>query len=197
MQKRVVLKYYSFVVVLSIAVSIGLNNLLMLIDLARFSERYREATEILYAPAFARQILYSGILMPIVEEFLFRGLLFKVLRKWISFPWAMWISALVFGAYHGNLVQFVYATVCGLVLAFLYEKYETMFAPIISHITFNVTALIITEAGAFAWMLAHRGSAWICMTFCFIMGIYLLRQIQKVDVTKMLKIYCKDNGDKI
>lgn len=153
MQKRNVLKDFGIVTVLSVVVAILLNMLLLLINLPQYSERYQEAVKILYAPSLVEQILYSGILIPILEELIFRGLLFRLLRKWVAFPWAMIMSAVVFGAYHGNLVQFVYAGICGMVFAFLYEKYDSVLVPVWSHMTMNLSSLILTHIGVFEWML--------------------------------------------
>lgn len=197
MQRRVEVKNYWIVVFLSVVVAVGLNNLLMLINLAQYSERYQETAEILYAPAFIEQILYSGILIPALEEVLFRGVLFRVLRKWIPFGWSMLISAVVFGIYHGNLVQFVYAGICGLLLAYLYEKFGSILAPILSHMSMNITACTLTEIGVFAWMMEGTVKAWMSTVVCIVIGALMFRSLQKMDVTKVLKIYCKDRPDEI
>lgn len=197
MQRRNVLKNVWLIVMLSVAVAIGLNCLLLSVDLAQHSERYQEATVVLYSPPFMQQVLYSGILIPIVEELLFRGLVFRVLRKWIAFPWAMVISAVLFGVYHGNLVQFVYAGICGLLLAYLYEKYDSIFAPILSHMTMNLVSVILTQMGVFAWIMEGNMTVVIVVMLCGVIGIVMFRAIQKMDVTKVLKIYCKDTSNDI
>lgn len=151
MQKRDVLKHIGIIVLLSVSVSVGLNILLLLIDLPQYSERYQEVSEILYTPPIWQQLLSSGLLIPIVEEVIFRGLGFRLLRRWIPFAWAMIISAVAFGAYHGNLVQFVYAGLCGMLLAYVYEKYQTLLAPILSHAVMNIVAIILTHFGVFEY----------------------------------------------
>ena len=153
MCKRISLRDYCVIAVSGIALAIGLNYILLVIDLAQYSEAYQDAVEVLYAPPFIQQILYTGILVPILEELIFRGLVFKVLRKWIPFLWAMLISAILFGVYHGNLVQFVYAGLCGLFLAYLYEKYDSILAPIWSHMIMNIAVCTMTEFGVFSWLL--------------------------------------------
>lgn len=197
MQKRNVLNNLGIIIILSIAVAVGLNSLLLSVDLAQYSERYQEATVVLYSPPFAQQILYSGIWIPIVEELLFRGILFRVLRKWIAFPWAMLISAVVFGAYHGNIVQFVYATICGMLLAYLYEKYDSIFATILSHMSMNIFSIILTQTGVFSWIMDSSLKVVFVIAICGAISVCALRSLQKVDVTKVLKIYCKDVGNDI
>jgi membrane protease YdiL (CAAX protease family) len=66
-------------------------------------------------------ILVVVICAPIVEEFLFRKILIDRLHKYGDGV-AIVISALVFGFYHGNITQFVYATLLGLVFGYVYAK---------------------------------------------------------------------------
>ena len=197
MQKRNVIKNVCLIVILSIAVAVGLNCLLLFADIAQYSERYQEATVVLYSPPFIQQILYSGILIPILEELLFRGLMFRLLRRWIAFPWAMVFSAVVFGAYHGNIVQFIYATICGVLLAYLCEKYDSIIAPVLSHMMMNLVSIILTQAGVFAWVMDSGVKVLFIVAFCVATGVFALYMLQKMDVTKVLKIYCKDMGNDI
>ncbi len=192
MQTKVGLKQYSMIILMGIALAIGLNNILMVLNLAKYSEAYRKATEILYAPSLGQQILYTGLLIPMMEEIIFRAGVFKILRKWMPFVWAMILSALLFGIYHGNLVQFVYAGICGLLLAYLYEKYHTIVAPMLLHMVMNLTACVLTEFHFFVWMLERSvrvaGITILCMAVFFLAFI----RVQELDITKMLKKYCKE-----
>lgn len=153
MQKRNVLRSVGIVAMLSISVAVLLNVLLLQINLPQYSERYQAASEILYSPPFWKQVLTSGLLIPIIEEFLFRGIVFRLLRKKCSFLWAMMISAILFGVYHGNLVQFVYATICGMVLAYLYEKSCRVWSSIWSHMMMNLCAILLTHFGVLSWIM--------------------------------------------
>lgn len=197
MQKKNVLKHVSLVVLLSVSVSIGLNILLLLVNLPQYSERYQEASAILYAPPFWKQLLTSGLLIPIVEEVLFRRFGFRLLRRWLAFPWAAAISSVMFGAYHGNLVQFVYATICGMLLAYLCEQFDSVIAPILSHIAMNTAAIVLTHTGGLAWIMKRDIIAAIVVLFCGGISVGVLRALQKLDVTKVLKMYCKDVGNEI
>ncbi|MBQ4558821.1 MAG: CPBP family intramembrane metalloprotease [Tyzzerella sp.] len=192
MQKRDVLRHVGIIVLLSVSVSVGLNILLLLINLPQYSEQYQKVSEILYAPPIWQQLLTSGLLIPIVEEVIFRGLGFRLLRRWIPFSWAMVISAVAFGAYHGNLVQFVYAGFCGVLLAYFYEKYQTILAPILSHAVMNIVAIVLTQTGIFADILKRGIVAFMVMLFCDVCGMALFLRLQKMDVTKVLKMCCKD-----
>lgn len=197
MQRGNVLKNIVAMVVLSIAVAVGLNCLLLIVNLAQYSKRYQEAAMTLWAPPIWQQMLYSVMLIPIVEEVIFRRIAFCILRKWLDFSWAMLVSAVLFGAYHGNLVQFVYAGLCGMLLAFLYEKYDTILAPIISHMAMNAVAVLLTHLGVFSWIMESVFRAVAIMAVCVVIGLPIFWFVHKLDVTKVLKIYCKDTCNDI
>lgn len=146
---------YVMVVGISIPFALGFNNIILLSNLAEISEAYQEASQSLYTPSFPVQIVALGIIIPIMEELIFRGLIFKRIREDMSFVRAMVYSALFFGLYHGNAVQIIYGTVCGMLLAYLYEKYNSIKAPMLAHITMNIFVCIVTELNGFNWMFAQ------------------------------------------
>lgn len=87
--------------------------------------------------SFALEILYIAVITPILEEVVFRGLIYTRLRRAMPVLAAQILSALIFGAAHMNLMQFVYATITGFFMAFVFEKYQSIWAPILFHIAFN------------------------------------------------------------
>jgi len=54
------------------------------------------------------------------------------------------ISALLFGVFHGNIVQGIYGTLMGLLIAYVYEKYDNFIAPVIIHVAANFSVYILT-----------------------------------------------------
>ncbi len=152
-QKVSAAKYF-LIAGICIPFSLGLNNLIMLSNLAAYSDAYQDAAETLYAPSFGVQILCAGIIIPIVEEYIFRGLIYHRMKGYMSVRRAIVISAVFFGIYHGNLVQVIYGFLCGILLAWLYEKYGSLWAPILAHMLMNLVSVILTNADAFLWMFA-------------------------------------------
>lgn len=144
--------YYGFIVLGSVALCVALNNLITLSQLAETSQAYQESSESLYSIRFSLQLLAWGIVTPISEEILFRGVLHNRIRNYLRPIAAMVWSALIFGIYHGNLVSCIYAMLCGFVFAWLYEKYGSIKAPILAHICMNITSLVLTQYDFFIWM---------------------------------------------
>ena len=83
------------------------------------------------------EVIYIAVITPILEEVVFRGLIYTRLRRAMPVLAAQILSALIFGAAHMNLMQFVYATLTGFFMAFVFEKYQSIWAPILFHIAFN------------------------------------------------------------
>ena len=121
-------------------------------NLAEYSVAYQETAEALYTPTLWVQLLCLGIIVPITEEYVFRGLIYKRIRRSASVMRAIISSAIFFGLYHGNSVQMIYGTLCGILLAYLCEKYGSMKAPIFAHMLMNIASCILTDVDAFTWM---------------------------------------------
>lgn len=109
-----------------------------------FFATYDNLSDIIYSGSIVVQIIATAVAAPIVEELLFRGLLFKRMRNHLKFVPSALISSLIFGIIHGNAVQFLYAFLIGLLLAFVYEKFKTVAAPIIFHAGANLISVIVT-----------------------------------------------------
>lgn len=68
-------------------------------------------------------LMYISVAGPVVEELLFRGLIFSSLERGFQrTDAAIVLSALMFGIWHGIFVQTVYTTVIGMVFAYVYAK---------------------------------------------------------------------------
>ncbi len=93
-------------------------------------------------------LLYGGFLVPIAEELVFRGLLFRWLRQRFDFWPAAFISAAAFGAAHLRADQAIIAGLLGLPMAWLYEKSRSLAPAILMHQTYNSLLLMLTFAVA-------------------------------------------------
>jgi hypothetical protein len=94
------------------------------------------------------QYLVAAVIIPCMEELIFRGLIFRRMRTYAIFSLAALISAVLFGIYHMNLLQFIYATCLGLLLAYVYEQFRTIFAPILLHAAANAFSILISTNAA-------------------------------------------------
>lgn len=84
------------------------------------------------------------IITPFMEEYVFRGVIFKSLRKY-GFTFAAVGSAVFFGLVHGTVGQMVYAFVTGLILALIYEKTGNIKTCIAIHILNNTYSFMMVD----------------------------------------------------
>jgi len=83
--------------------------------------------------AAAAMLLLVGIAIPIAEELYFRGVLYSWLRNRFGAGVGMTVSALVFGALHGDISLAVATFVMGLFLAWIYEQSQSLWLSILIH----------------------------------------------------------------
>lgn len=83
--------------------------------------------------------LYAGILAPIAEELLFRGLIQRTMLPYGK-RFAIFCSAFAFGIFHGNLLQSFYAFLVGLVLGYTAAEYSIVWSMVLHMINNLVIA---------------------------------------------------------
>lgn len=82
------------------------------------------------------------ICAPIIEELIFRKMLIDRTRQYGD-KVAILLSGLMFGFFHGNIYQFCYAFVIGLVFAYVYTTYQDIKYSIILHMIINFMGSIV------------------------------------------------------
>lgn len=164
--------------ILAAASAVGMNGLLNLIELYRFSPTFQEISEIQFDTPVWLGIISYGILAPLGEEVVFRGVVYGQFKKVMKVPLAIVLSGLAFGLFHGNLVQAVYATVIGILLALVYELYGTLIAPMVFHGIANLFVYIMLDLTSF-------GGAFLTPAACIIflalsvVSVVLMCKLQK------------------
>lgn len=89
------------------------------------------------------------IAAPLCEEIVFRGYLYGAAKRFTG-PWvAGFFSALVFSSVHGSLVALLPLFVFGCLLAYVYEKTGSIWAPIAIHFCFNGATVLVQMAARF------------------------------------------------
>ena len=136
---------YGYIVILGIGMCLAVNNIITMLNLQRFFGGYQQVAESLYRNNLVFELIAMGLIIPFTEELLFRGLCFLRLRERLPFWLAAFFSALLFGVYHGNALQGIYAFCLGLAMSYVYERYRSLMAPYVFHGTANLLSVLITE----------------------------------------------------
>lgn len=169
-----------FAMVGTATLGIAVNNIIAMTPLVQISEGFRSANESFFAGGVIFELLGSCFVIPIAEELLFRGVVYKRLKLMFGVTPAIVLSALIFGMIHVNLVQFLYATVVGLFLALLLEKTNRLFMAVLGHIAANVVAVVRTETGwldfSFYPTPAGIGFTLLMLTAACVITIYIYKK---------------------
>lgn len=82
------------------------------------------------------------LLPPIFEETIFRGFIFPAIAKRMGVVWGALISSMIFGVAHGQPNLFVYTTILGLLLCFMYRRLGSIIPGIALHMLNNYLAFL-------------------------------------------------------
>ena len=132
----------------------GFFNILIigLVDLAiiyfpigKQLEEFEKMMAPMMQSGFLPILIAVSISAPFFEEILFRGIILNDFKKVFPVWLAILTQALLFGFFHGNWIQGVYATVLGIVLGIVYYKYRSIWAVILLHFSYNTLSLLLDQ----------------------------------------------------
>lgn len=87
-------------------------------------------------------LLLPAIIGPIIEELVFRKVVFSSLRKRMGIHVSAVVAALIFAVVHMDLEHTLIYFVMGLIFTFLYVKTNRIIVPIIAHMSMNTLAVV-------------------------------------------------------
>lgn len=132
-------------VILFVILALTLNVLLLKIPALSNSADYVQSYQEITGGGLWQTMVASVIVVPILEELVFRGVVFCQMRDAFGVIIGVALSAVCFGACHHNLAQFVYAAIMGVVLALMYNRMKKLYFPILAHALANFAVLLVTN----------------------------------------------------
>lgn len=132
---------FVFGVVIQIVMSLGLTFILPMFE--TIEAQYNELLDSMELGKNALSFLATVFVAPVGEEFIFRGVTMELGKKHLPFHGLNVLQALLFGVYHMNIVQGVYAFLIGLVLGYVLKKYQNIKACIWLHMTINFAGNVL------------------------------------------------------
>lgn len=172
-------KCYLFLGSAIVGAVLGFNMLLELSGVVDNSATYQAIAEDQYSAAVWLGLLCYGFLTPYVEEVLFRGIIYNCMRRRMQVRSSIFLCAMMFGMYHMNIVQALYAFLIGCIICYAYEYFGDFRIPVIVHVIANVLAYCLTYTS-----LAVSGLVcWpVCMAFLAVMavGLFLLHREKNI-----------------
>lgn len=105
-------------------------------------ENYGQTVESLTSGNAFTVILLLVVIAPITEELIFRGVILLKTRREIVFLGANILQSILFGIYHMNIIQGIYAALIGFVLGIIVNRYQTITASILLHMLINASSFL-------------------------------------------------------
>lgn len=132
---------YAMVYILNLLTSL----LIMLIGFLRGSEVINPLASMIENSTWIWSLIFVGILSPIVEEIMFRGVMLNKIRVYGD-KVTIITTSILFGLFHANFSQFFYAVALGVIFAYITLKTGTIKYSIILHIMVNIVGGVIMPA---------------------------------------------------
>lgn len=163
---------YFYLIILGVILSLMYNVFAYYLNFALKTSLFDNNSNV------AVTLLSTGILGPIIEELMFRGIIYNELKSKYSNMKSILITTIFFAIIHINIIQILYALIIGFILIFVYEKYNNIKAPIILHMASNITTTLFLPLLIKNNLIINYG--------IFIFNLILLIMLKKY--TKLFKI---------
>lgn len=173
---------YLWVILAGGSACIFLNNLVAFSGLNERIDSYEKVSKAIYSGNYIWMVIQVVIVAALVEEVLFRGLVYQACALSIGALPAAFLSSFIFAALHGNLLQALYAFIFGLVLAFVFERFQSMSANILFHMAANLISVLGTTTACLQFMYQ---SVFVMGAFTVMMGLLFFLCLFKIKTMKM------------
>lgn len=142
-------------------------------------ENYGQTMENLTSGNTFIVILLLVVIAPITEELIFRGVILLKTRREIVFLGANILQSILFGIYHMNIVQGIYAALIGFILGIIVKRYQTIVAPVLLHMLINASSLLTVffPAGTLSYLIMT-----IMGGILVIITLYVINPLRKADI---------------
>lgn len=142
-EKKVTFKIILGTMFMGVGLCQVLNDLITLSGLNEIFPHYAQMEAQVYeGNSIWMVLLVVAVIAPVAEELVFRGLVMMRIRDYMGPVAGILLSALGFGLYHGNMVQFIYAGIIGIFLGYTMEKSQSVLVPIIGHMMANLWSVV-------------------------------------------------------
>ena len=144
--KKVPAKFYLPAILGILFIMFTVNNCMSLLMPQDSLEEFQQASSVLYAYPLWQAILANVLLVPILEEVIFRGVLFSRLQKAMPNVVVAIITSALFGLMHGQALWMLFAFIMGQVVSYVRVKTGSILPTIVMHVINNLYATLVSYA---------------------------------------------------
>ncbi len=169
---------------LAVCLNIVLNALILSSGVQKIDPLYQQAAQTFAEGSLPLQILAYGVLVPVAEESLFRGIVYSFFKSRFNgsaklHTAAILLTSLVFAVYHGNLTQGLYAFLLSLAFCFVADC-GGLIMSIVLHVGVNLTSLIGAHIQRYQTLLTRPSEGWPLVLIAVVFAAGLICLILKI-----------------
>jgi|GEM_PF-9775 len=140
---------FLFIAVMGVFACIGMNLFISITGIINWGGGFEDTAEAIYGGGMFWTVIGVVFVIPVVEELMFRGLIYNRMKYYAGVVPAILVSAVYFAIYHMNVPQGIYAFVLGVLMAWVYYRYKTILAPVVFHVSANAISVVLTYSETF------------------------------------------------
>lgn len=125
-----------------VMLSMAAGSILSAMNIDNIYGSYEKTSSLLLNGNIVYRLFALGIITPAAEEIIFRGLVFNRVKKQYGSLYGIVVSSVMFGVFHFNLVQGLYAFIIGMAFAYCYELTGDLKIPVYMHMSINVLTVL-------------------------------------------------------
>lgn len=175
------LKKYIWILLFGAAFCVGMNVVMVMSGLAMKDVSFLNVSKALYSESLGVMLVCQGLIVPISEEWMFRGVLYRRCREQMKFWGAAFSVSLLFAFIHGSVTQMAYTLILGIFLAYVYEKFGSLKAPMFLHILVNSISIVLTKKELLLWLCSDFMRMAVCVVGCAFIGALAFVEIRKIE----------------
>ena len=131
-------------------------------------ESYVESSASLTTQQPVIDFLAVVLMAPLVEELLFRGVIYDALCAFVPAGVAVVFQAMLFGSTHGTLLWILYSSLIGCVLGYVRKRADSLWPCILMHSAFNASSYLFT------WFAERYSEDSATVTFVFLGSAFVM-----------------------
>lgn len=129
----------------TVFLAVGLNLFFSLTGAVAHSASYQETSDLQYSVPVVLALILYGFAAPLAEEMLFRGVIFNSFHRSVKALPAALLASLLFGIYHGNSIQALYAFAMGMMLNYGYYYFGDFRVCLALHAVVNLFSYALSS----------------------------------------------------
>lgn len=175
--KKEPVKNYVLIALAALGAAIGVNLLTIQSGILETVENSQAVREMQYSGNILLGLLCYGIIVPVAEELMYRGIVFNCIKKAMNnLNLAVLVSAFLHSSFNSDNTQIMYIFVIGLIMAYAYEYFGNFYVPMALHVAAGIVSYLIGRFGNAENTAAGQPVAYVALIIAVVAIVLLEKQ---------------------